>query len=213
VLRGEGPELDKEAGLTPVSAHGLLAPTIDQPTVWPVVHVRPEMVADLHEPRLVISPDYVGRDRRHGLVLPPRYAPARSSTHRMALAVLVALVTTAAVVPLTLMVAHDAPTTTGPAGAAHTQLHPVATAQTPRAPRVRPARAGTAPSARSAAHRERSSGRAAARSARAAAAADQQAARAARASSRAEQRSAAQGARATRRSEAQAARAARRASG
>jgi hypothetical protein len=212
VLRGEGQELDREAGVTPVSAHGLLAPTSDQATARPVVHVRPEMVADLHDPRLIISPNYVGRDRRHGLVLPPRYAPARPPTHRMAQAAVVALVTAAAVVPLTLMVAHDAPAAPAPAGAAHTQLHPVAaaTARSPRTPRVRPERAGTAPSERSAAHQERSSDRAAARSAQSAAAAEK---RAARASSRAAQRSAAQAARATRRSEARAARTATQASG
>jgi hypothetical protein len=209
-----------EAGVTPVSAHGLLAPIDGQPTALPVVHVRPEMVADLHDPRLIISPDYVGRDRRHALVLPPRYAPARPSTHRMAQAVMVAVVTAAAVVPLTLMVAHDASSSPGPPSATHTQVQPVATAQGPRTPRVRGARAGTSPAARSAAHQARSrdravahSARAAAHSARAAAAAEQRATRAAQASSRAEQRSANRAARASRRSEAHAARAARRASG
>jgi hypothetical protein len=209
VLRGEGRELDRPAGVTPVSAHGLLAATIDEPTVRPVVHVSPDMVADLHEPRLIISPDYVGRDRRHGLMLRGPYEPARRSTHRLAQAVMVALVTTAAVVPLTLMVAHHAPAAPGPAGGARTLVHPAATAGSPRTPPARAARASTA-SARSAAREGLSSERAAAKSARAAATADQ---RAARASSRAQQRSATQAARATRRAEAQASRAARQASG
>jgi hypothetical protein len=207
LLRGEGPELDREAGVPPVSAHGLLA-TIDEPTVRPVVHVSPEMVADLHEPRLIISPDYVGRDRRHGLVFRGPDAPARRTTHRMAQAVVVALVTTAAMVPLTLMVAHDAPAPTGPADIARTQVHPV-TAGSLRTPPARAARASTA-SARATARQGRSTERTEAKSARAAATADQ---RAARASSRAQQRSATQGARATRRAQAQAARAARKASG
>jgi hypothetical protein len=208
LLRGEGPELDREAGVPPVSAHGLLA-TIDEPTVRPVVHVSPEMVADLHEPRLIISPDYVGRDRRHGLVFRGPDAPARRTTHRMAQAVVVALVTTAAVVPLTLMVAHDAPAPTGPADIARTQVHPVTAAGSLRTPPARAARASTA-SARATARQGRSTERAEAKSARAAATADQ---RAARASSRSQQRSATQGARATRRAQAQAARAARQASG
>jgi hypothetical protein len=206
VLRGEGQELDGPAGVTPVSAHSLLAGTIDRPTVWPVVHVPPEMVADLHEPRLIISPDYVGRDRRHGIVHRQPLAPPRRSTHRLAQAVIVALVTTAAVVPLTLMVAHQAPTATGPGRATRAQVHPATTARTPR---VRPARASIASSAGTAARQGRSTDRAAAQSARAAAAADQRAARTARASNRAEQRSAAQAARATRHSAVQAARAAR----
>jgi hypothetical protein len=197
--------------VTPISAHGLLA-TIDEPTDWPVVHVSPEMVADLHEPRLIISPEYVGRDRRHGLVLRPRYAPARPSTHRLAQAVIVAVVTTVAVVPLTLMMAHGAPSTSIPAGVARSQVDPAAGSPSPRTPRVRPVRASKGPSP-SASHQARSTDRAAAHAAQAAANADQRAARATRASSRAEQRSAAQAARSSRRAEAQAVRAARQASG
>ena len=201
VLRGRGQVLDGDTGLAPVSAHELLAGTTGDRTVVPVVHVSPEMVADLHEPRLVISPEYVGRERRYGPVRPQPPVTARPPTHRWTQAVMVALVTAVAVVPLTLMVAHGAPAATGPGGATRTPARPVATQP------VRPT--STAAPARAAARAARTSQRLAAQATRAAALADQREARRVRASARDEQRSAAQAARATRRSEAQAARVAR----
>jgi hypothetical protein len=93
------------------------------------VFVSPQLLADLHHPRLVIAPDYVGPDRRRPQ--PPRWgavrhldpaAPRRSADRsrgwRQVLVTVVA--TVAAVVPLTLIVAH------GPAQASASQ--PVATA-------------------------------------------------------------------------------------
>ena len=208
VLRGRGQVLDGDTGLAPVSAHELLAGTTGDRTVVPVVHVSPEMVADLHEPRLVISPEYVGRDRRQGPVRWVPSAPDRRSGRRWAQAVVVALVTTVAVVPLTLMVAHGVPAATDRGGAATGLLvHPVA--NRPTRP-TRPTRAASATaSARAAARQARSVERAAAHSARAAAVADQRAARSALASTRAEQRSAVRAARAIRRAEARAVRAAK----
>jgi hypothetical protein len=192
----------------PASAHQLLGGATDQAPVGPPVHVTPEMVADLHQPRLVISPEYVGRDRRDGLVRSPLLPVAtRRSSHRWAQAVMVALVTTAAVVPLTLMADHAAPVQAGRGGATPTRVHAAAPVRAPRA------RSGSAvPSARSTAHQGRSADRAAAQSAQAAAT-DQRAARSARATARAQQRAAAQAARAERRSESRAARAGRQASG
>jgi hypothetical protein len=190
--------------LVPVSAHDILGGPTDDRTAVSVVHVSSEMVADLHEPRLVISPGYVGRERRH---LPVRLTPpatTRPSIHRWAQAVVVALVTAAAVVPLTLMVAHGAPTATEQGGATRAQVH-LATSRPGGA-------ASVARSARAAAREARSTDRATARSAKAAAVAERRAARSARAWARAVQRSVAQAARATRRAEAQAARTARQAS-
>jgi hypothetical protein len=71
------------------------------------VVVSPELVADLHRPGLIISPAFLGPDRRspvgwHPPVTPP---PARRRLLEIAA---VAAVTVAAVVPLTLMVSHPA---------------------------------------------------------------------------------------------------------
>ncbi|MGO8871939.1 MAG: hypothetical protein ACLQPH_11170 [Acidimicrobiales bacterium] len=84
-------------------AHGPVRLPGRIPEHLPDVCLPPELLADLHEPRLIITPDYVGRDRRRPGWRGRRTAlwPGPSLRARQALAV--ALVTTAAVVPLTLI--------------------------------------------------------------------------------------------------------------
>jgi hypothetical protein len=82
------------------------------------VYVPPEMLSDLHDPRLVITPDYVGRDRRRPGIGRGRPARGGRPSLRLRDVVTVALVTAAAVVPLTLIASQQAPQsmTTGKAG-------------------------------------------------------------------------------------------------
>jgi hypothetical protein len=73
--------------------------------------LSPELLADLHEPRLVISADYVGRDRRRpgtarSGVRVPATRKRRNSWARVRDAVLVVAVTAAALVPITLIASH-----------------------------------------------------------------------------------------------------------
>jgi hypothetical protein len=117
----------------PVSAHGLLGGDSVGTVSDLELYVPPEMLADLHEPRLVITPGYIGRDRRRPA--PPQWGGPREPTSRLALVVMVALVTSATVVPLTLALA--------PRGVSATATHPArAHASGPRtdltrAPRTR----------------------------------------------------------------------------
>jgi hypothetical protein len=98
----------------PVSAHGLLGGDSVGTVSDLELYVPPEMLADLHEPRLVITPGYIGRDRRRPA--PPQWGGPRQPTSRLALVVMVALVTSATVVPLTLALA--------PRGVSATATHP-----------------------------------------------------------------------------------------
>jgi hypothetical protein len=101
--RGGRRALERASGGEPVSAHGLLGGDSVGTISDLEVYVPPEMLADLHEPRLVITPGYIGRDRRRPAPSPwPVRRPPRS---RLALVVIVALITSATVVPVTLALA------------------------------------------------------------------------------------------------------------
>jgi hypothetical protein len=74
----------------------------------PEVPVAPELLADLYEPHLIITADYVGPDPRYVKWARPRYeaaaAPLRQRLPARVLEILVVvLVTVAAVVPVTLI--------------------------------------------------------------------------------------------------------------
>ncbi len=99
-----------------------------------------EWLADLYDPRLVITPDYVGTDRRHTV-----RAGRRGSRHLHTLAVVLA--TTAAVVPLTLLIVRS-PTATPPS-------RPARPASTARTHHSVPAPPSPAPTHRTASVRRR----------------------------------------------------------
>jgi hypothetical protein len=125
VLRGGRRGQERGRATRPVSACGLLGWSVDElprapgtfshqadESLQPLdVYVAPELLADLYEPRLVITPDYVGRDRRFD---PARRRPAavrdghlsHPSVAQLLVMGLVAMVTAAVVVPLTLLVSH-----------------------------------------------------------------------------------------------------------
>jgi hypothetical protein len=130
---------------------GLLSPDGELP---------PGLLADLYDPRLVISADYVGRDRRRPRPMAPRGRSSHGPSLRVRQAIVVVVVTAAAVVPLTLMAArtpvHAAPRTSA--------IRSVATVPPAKVARTHWARAGRAARVRQAelarTHRARS-GRAA----------------------------------------------------
>jgi hypothetical protein len=100
---------------TSISAAELLGGGIDGSGRAIDVFVSPQLLADLHDPRLVIAPDYVGPDRRRPQ--PPRMGAVRHldrSVPRRSVdrtpgwrqVLVTVLATVAAVVPLTLIAAH-----------------------------------------------------------------------------------------------------------
>jgi hypothetical protein len=95
------------------------------------------MLADLHETRLVITPGYIGRDRRRTTT--SRWGLRHQPISRLALVVMVALITSAIVVPLTLALAPQgvSATATDPARA-HAPGPGADLAAAPRARKVRP---------------------------------------------------------------------------
>ncbi len=87
--------------------------------------VPPELLADLYETAIVITPGYVGADRRRVPrpsqdPRPSREPPARQRASRCALTVLTVLVTAAAVIPLTLIGVHPASSAPAPPAAVAT---------------------------------------------------------------------------------------------
>jgi hypothetical protein len=137
--RGGRQALERTSRGEPVSAHGLLGGDAVGTVSDLELYVPPEMLADLHEPRLVITPGYIGRDRRRPTPSPWRVC--RRPKSRLVLVVMVALITSATVVPLTLALA--------PRGVSATATSPVRAQATapgtdiaaaPRTRRERPAR-------------------------------------------------------------------------
>ncbi len=126
VLRGGQTTVDRD-GQTPVkTAHRLLTQRIDGSTLPSEVAVHPDLLADLHEPGLIITPDYVGRDRRLAGLRPDRNGGRRRSSGpsvRFVHLVLAVVATTIAVIPLTLL-ASDALGAAPSAGQA--SAHPAA---------------------------------------------------------------------------------------
>lgn len=182
----------------PVSAHGLLGGDSVGTVSDLELYVPPEMLADLHEPRLVITPGYIGRDRRRAAPSPWRVR--RQSRSRLGLVVMVALITSATVVPLTLALAprRVSATATNPVRA----LAPAPGTDVAAAPWTRRARPVRSHPARSAARPTRSAncdpsaGSAVSpRCLRRQQASQRQDARAAQQASRSEERSAARAAR------------------
>jgi hypothetical protein len=192
--RGGRRALERASGAEPVSAHGLLGGDSVGTVSDLEVYVPPEMLADLHEPRLVITPGYIGRDRRRPA--PWQRRVRRPPTSRLALVVMVALITSAIVVPLTLALA--------PRGVSATATHRVRAhapgprtdvTRAPRTRKARPARnhrAGSAARSRPSAGCDQSAGSAGSPSClRRQQASQRQDARAALRASRSEERSAA----------------------
>jgi hypothetical protein len=101
--RGGRQALERASRGQPVSAHGLLGGESVATALDLEIYVPPEMLADLHEPRLVITPGYIGRDRRRPAT--SRWGLRHQPKSRLVLVVLVALITSAIVVPLTLALA------------------------------------------------------------------------------------------------------------
>ncbi|HEX7460221.1 MAG TPA: hypothetical protein VF279_06290 [Acidimicrobiales bacterium] len=95
----------------PLSAADLLARPQGSSTGEVDVYVSTELLADLHAPRLVITPEYVGPERRHrtratAIDLPDPWSPPRVDRGwfvRPLKIVVVAAVTVAVAVPLILM--------------------------------------------------------------------------------------------------------------
>lgn len=145
MTRGGRQALEVQSGVA--SARGLLG---SRPA--PVVRVSPWMVADLYDPGLVITDDYVGRDRRSiTRDLGPR--PAAHRPLRIGQMLVVAVITAVAVVPLTLMAS-------GGSSVATVRGVPVAGAATSRSvgPTSRASHAKAAAAARQQ-HRERAAAR------------------------------------------------------
>ena len=94
-----------------------VARTRARPVVVPAEDVEvvlaPEWLADLHDPSLIISPNYVGPDRRRADRSPigPRARPRRDRTHRSGLRLVgIAIVALAAILSLAAMAVPSAPT-------------------------------------------------------------------------------------------------------
>jgi hypothetical protein len=85
VLRGEGRPATRRATGSPPSAHGLLGGGVDTWAREPDVPVPPELVADLHHPDLIITPGFVGVERRRRLGDVDRWGtqPVRSRRRRL----------------------------------------------------------------------------------------------------------------------------------
>ena len=115
LLRGGRRALDEEGPVAPITVCGLLGPA-DVATGQLDVYVPPSWLADLHDPRLIITPDFVGRDRRFGHrpppsssrsgVAPPPPSTGRGSSLRFHQLIAVVVATVALAVPLTLMASH-----------------------------------------------------------------------------------------------------------
>lgn len=153
------------------------------------VYVPPSLLADLHAPDLVITPRYVGPERRLWSRLPVGAAPSPPDDRRslrLMEAVVIVLVSVALAVPLTLLASHQ-----------------IARA-VPAAPAARPAADAAVPAARSAAqqaalarHQAALARREATAGARQAASAQRRTARTARQAARLEAATAARAQRAT----------------
>jgi hypothetical protein len=111
------------------------------------VHLSPALVADLHEPRLVITPDYVGADRRRGVrttvVDRPRTALPHQDDRRQLLRPVGVIAAGAALVALAVALAFmvttarvSVPTRTLPVGTTAKSSAVVATPRTPRTTRT-----------------------------------------------------------------------------
>jgi hypothetical protein len=85
------------------SATVLLGGNAPEGLLWPDGELPPELLADLCDPRLVISADYVGRDRRRPGPVAQRCPSGHRPSSRVRQAIVVMVATTAAVVPLTLI--------------------------------------------------------------------------------------------------------------
>ena len=137
--RGGRRALERASRHEPVSAHGLLGGDSVGTVSDLEVYVPPELLADLHEPRLVITPGYIGRDRRRPV--PWRWRVRRQPKSRLALVVMVALITSATVVPLTLARTPRAVSASAPHPVrAHSPGPGTGLARAPRTRRERPAR-------------------------------------------------------------------------
>jgi len=110
--------------------------------------IPPELLDDLYVPDLVIDPGYIGPDRRRTPRELRRTSSIRDRSSGFVRTLLIVLATAAAVVPLTLMAIHPAPSATAatPAGlvAARAQLHGAGGLRTsgPSAPTGATGRAG-----------------------------------------------------------------------
>ena len=149
------------------TAFQLLAAPVDAPVRPSEIDVPEEFLEDLYVHPLIITPDYVGADRRISAVRPARERVGHGSTLRAAEVLAVVVVTLSVAVPLTLLASH--------AAVAGTSSHPPV-AYLPSSPRTlgraTPGRAATSyrsRAARSAARaqlaRQRAARRAAARQA------------------------------------------------
>jgi hypothetical protein len=134
--RGGRQALERASRGRPVSAHGLLSGDWVGEVADLEVYVPPELLADLHDPRLVITPGYIGRDRRRPATA--RWGDGNQPRSQLLLVVMVALLTSAIVVPLTLALA--------PRGVSAVATDPVRThapargtdaASAPRTPKAR----------------------------------------------------------------------------
>lgn len=101
------------AGGPASSALALRPVRVDEPAGASDVVITPDLVADLHDPTLVITHGYVGPERRHADRRSgewPTTAGSRPSLARRALSVV--LLTAAVVVPLTMIAARSVPPAT-----------------------------------------------------------------------------------------------------
>jgi hypothetical protein len=112
----------------PASAASILAtPIVDLP-LRSEIDLPPELLADLNDPRLIITPDYIGIDPRRPGRRPERITGGAGVGLRMRQIVVTALITATTVVPLTLM-ATGAPTQ---AQVAHPTAQVLRSTTTPR---------------------------------------------------------------------------------
>ena len=204
---------EEERATPSISAYELLAGDAGQ-SYPPDVDLPPELLADLHEQWLVITPDYVGRDRRqshgalghddrNGRTLDRRRQGAATGFRER---FMVTLVTVAVVVPLTLMAVHAVGQLSSPRQVAQSLVAGTSAVTTASAQAASDRRARQA--ARQAARAAQQAARATQRAVNQAARVAQQAAQL---TARADQRVAQQAARADQRAARQAARADQRA--
>lgn len=147
LLRGGRRALDEDGPVAPITVCGLLG-RADAATGRLDVYVPPSWLADLHDPRLIITADFVGRDRRFRHRHPPSSSrpdvalpspsEGRGSSLRFHQLLAVVVATVALVVPLTLMASHPS---SGSAPAQHPLRVARPAAATDVAAARRPARA------------------------------------------------------------------------
>jgi hypothetical protein len=113
VLRGGCQALEGERHLPQLTSPEPLTDAFGGSPRQTEIDVPPELLADLHEPRLIITPNYVGSDRRVSGARRPHRRGFGPSV-RLIEVVVIIMATVVAVVPLTLLASHAAVAVSSP---------------------------------------------------------------------------------------------------